>query len=307
VRDGQLYFFENNRKQQRILQSYDDALGFLIQTPGCEPPELLLDYAIRKNKPVAMMDENGVEPSTFTGKGRLPFVTFQIGADSGPAETIGQYLLQLGHHHIAYISPLHASKWSETRYEGLCKVYASAGYEKGVSAFTIDNFALPEDYQREMIESHNLSPFLNQCDMIEKSFFSLPETSFGSLRERAVKYLLPSEIRSRLTPMFDRISADPTITAWVGCNDTVAIAALHYLNVTKKTPVPESISIVGFDNTLEAFNNNVTSFDFNIPTTVRSMIDFILNPARFMQNKSGKVQFVKGMLVKRGSTGPACG
>ena len=113
------------------------------------------------------------------------------------------------------------------------------------------------------------------------------------------------EIKSRMIPLFERIAEDKTITAWVGSNDFVAFTALSYLKNVKRIAVPEAVSVVGFDNTLESFVNDLSSYDFNIPAAVRAMIDFVIKPRRNSQRESASVQRIDGVLVQRGSTGRA--
>ena len=77
-------------------------------------------------------------------------------------------------------------------------------------------------------------------------------------------------------PLFEQALADPTITAWVAYNDLLAFVALNYLE-NKGIRVPADISVIGFDDTVEAFGNGLTSYYFNTPGTVRGMLDHLIN------------------------------
>jgi hypothetical protein len=305
IKDGDYCFFSKSEKRQLVFSPEDDALGYLIQTPGCELPAILVEHAMRMKKPLAVLDETGTGQPPFGGKRPVPIVTFQTGFDTGTGEMIGNFLLQLGHRHIAYISPFHGSDWSVNRYNGLCKSFAAAGCPQGVSRFTIDNFAYSIQYELEMLKPGNLDALLAHCDKVESCFPSRADFTSEKLRETVTARLASDEIRSRMIPMFERALSDRSITAWVGGNDFVAITALHFLKVTKRIAVPESISVVGFDNTLDAFINDCTSYDFNIPAAVRAMIDFIIEPKGVSQLEPASVQHIDGILVQRGSTGRA--
>ena len=115
---------------------------------------------MRLRKPFAVLDETGTGQPPFPGKRQVPIVTFQTGFDTSPGEMVGNFLLQLGHRHIAYISPFHGASWSINRYNGLSKTFAFAGYENGVSRFTFDDHSYPLQYELELDRTADWKSFL---------------------------------------------------------------------------------------------------------------------------------------------------
>jgi DNA-binding LacI/PurR family transcriptional regulator/DNA-binding transcriptional regulator YhcF (GntR family) len=300
--DGRESYFDKNGGELRSLPRDYDALGFLCHSPGCELPAEVLKHASRLRKPVAVMDEAGMPVPQFPRVQPFPFASFQTGYDQAPGERVGRYLLQLGHRAVAYLSPFHATTWSVNRGAGLRKVFAAAGCPEGVSSFTMDEFAYPQDFVQQMIDSHKLAPLLRECDRAEAGFPVKLVTSLERLRDRVLAHLAPEEIGMRLAPLFDQALGNRAITAWVGANDTVALAALQYLRRHGTALVPQRLSVVGFDNTLDSFSNNLTSYDFNIPLVVRSMIDFVIDPSLPAMRRQGTVRHVEGIIVERGTT-----
>jgi len=293
---------KRSRKPQQTLTPDDSALGYLFHTPGCELPVELLDHAARLRKPVAVLDEGGLlEPAVVTRRS-VPFAVFQTGVDVGPARAVARYLLQIGHSRIAYVSAFHGAPWSVNRYRGLCETYAEAGHADGVSLHAAGSQAYPGDYASGMVERHGLAAFLDSCDAAEKRFPLHHDRALETLRDSVVSRFVPEEIADRLAPVFERALADTTVTAWVCCNDPVALAALHYLKTVRQVVVPGRLSVVGFDNTLDAFSSDLTSYDFNIPAVVRAMIDFVIRPPRGPARPGGHVQRIDGVLVERSST-----
>jgi DNA-binding LacI/PurR family transcriptional regulator len=133
-------------------------------------------------------------------------------------------------------------------------------------------------------------------------------TEFGFARGR--EHRLSEEARAsfffkqqctlfRCQQVFEKVSRDTDVSAWVGLNDSTALAAREWIQ--DHTPTRE-LSLVGFDNSVQSMYANMTSYDFNLGATARAAIDFVLRPNLKRPSSEAEVVHIDGMLMKRGST-----
>jgi DNA-binding LacI/PurR family transcriptional regulator len=62
------------------------------------------------------------------------------------------------------------------------------------------------------------------------------------------------------------------------------------------------ISLIGFDDTFEAFRKGLTSYNFNIQALVQLMLNHVVNPANMLSSKRTRAVEIEGMLVERQTT-----
>ena len=98
------------------------------------------------------------------------------------------------------------------------------------------------------------------------------------------------------TPLFESLLRSSTETARVGCNDEAAVVALIWL--LNKQVRKTKISILGFDNSMQAFSTGLTSYDFNVAGSVRAMLEYIVSP-RTRQGTRSKVVCSSGFVIER--------
>jgi DNA-binding LacI/PurR family transcriptional regulator len=67
------------------------------------------------------------------------------------------------------------------------------------------------------------------------------------------------------------------------------------------------VSVVGYDNSLDASYAGLTSYSFDITGVVLRMLQCILRPARPGAPASERLALVHGMLIPRATTGAAGG
>jgi DNA-binding LacI/PurR family transcriptional regulator len=89
-------------------------------------------------------------------------------------------------------------------------------------------------------------------------------------------------------------------------NDFAATLAIDYLK-EKNIRAPEHVSIIAFDNTLDAMEYQITTYDFNNNGIVTMMLRYVLAPSTIPANQRGKFIEVEGRLVVRRSTAPMRG
>ena len=104
-----------------------------------------------------------------------------------------------------------------------------------------------------------------------------------------------------LHPLFEMALRHADVTAWICSNDGIALAALRFLR-SRKIPVPEKISVAGFDNEpFVAVEQQLTTFDFNAQGFVYSILNFLAQPSRLRGPYHHVPIEVEGMVMQRDS------
>jgi DNA-binding LacI/PurR family transcriptional regulator len=112
-------------------------------------------------------------------------------------------------------------------------------------------------------------------------------------------------VRRRAGEYFRRLAKDPSITAWVGLNDEIAVEALIYLR-SNKVRVPEDVSVMGFDDSMEAGFQGLTSYCFNGASAMHLMTEYIVRAASpLIRGDAGKPVIIEGFVHERATTGRA--
>jgi DNA-binding LacI/PurR family transcriptional regulator len=96
-------------------------------------------------------------------------------------------------------------------------------------------------------------------------------------------------------------------TAWVALNDVGALMALQFLR-RSRVPVPQAISVIGFDDTVESFRAGLSSYNFNVAQVVRTAVDDVANRGGTMRARaqvSPGAVYCPGYVVARQSTARA--
>jgi DNA-binding LacI/PurR family transcriptional regulator len=101
-----------------------------------------------------------------------------------------------------------------------------------------------------------------------------------------------------------QVLADRERTAWVCVNDDLAIYCLDCLQAAG-VAVPREISVVGFDDTLDATRRRLTTYNFNNYGVVRACLEHILRPRTGLPRprRRGAME-IDGYVVLRQTTGP---
>jgi DNA-binding LacI/PurR family transcriptional regulator len=220
---------------------------------------------------------------------------------------MGRYLLQLGHTSLSYVSPYHLGFWSHNRLEGLLDVYARAGYSGNITIVACDEL----DSQWQLIDPNSaqvssmLPPDIRQATLLLDKAKESPDPWMQFIARQASTDidLLQIDVYERqfLDQQFERAMACRESTAWVCANDHIALCAIDYLR-RHGVAVPEDLSVVGFDNTVEAFGAGLTTYDFNIEIAASRMLAFIRSPRLFAS--SAGYHEIEGAVISR-NTGAA--
>ena len=211
--------------------------------------------------------------------------------DQGYSSEIGsivaRHLLELGHKHLAFISPWQASQWSRNRLRGIEKEVKKQGGQ--VSAFCLEGES----------EWDRLIPAMTDPVLLKKfptkTLAKIVEDSSERVHDFVVAELGWNRIRQDMIPLLEQALASGA-TAWIGANDLCALNAIHWLD-EKNIPVPKRISVAGFDDIVEALRADLTSFRFSSASMARSMITQILS-----SSAASTLTRHEGMVVARRTT-----
>lgn len=277
--------FHAPRGQAALAKLFESALGFIVMTAGLYADDIprILSRIAPCRRPIAMFDEGGINnlPAVFAGQRQI--LRFACAHSTAPGYDIGRALLNLGHRRVAYLSPLHDSEWSQARLKGLQRCYDDAGIRDAVIPFVCPASIIQEGGYRPDKRIDRILKELKQVRAL------VPQANLLALREM---------IRDDLRPLMVRALSEKTATAWVGGNDTVALECLDFL-ASRGVRVPQRVSLAGFDNSLDAFYQKMTSYSFNGETIVRAMLKHVVRPER-----SGKdVIEIAGRVMLRESCG----
>ncbi|MBD3347466.1 MAG: GntR family transcriptional regulator [Chitinivibrionales bacterium] len=304
--DGELRFEDATH----VFSDYsddDNTLGYLVPVKA---PDAGWDSVLRTlghfKKPIAILDDIG----GWKLNPLIPSVNAQIfcsRVSSHPARKMARYLYGLGHRKIAYISPFHASAWSQNRLKGFVDVYDSADNGSEVVPFVFNNPPLiHEFYSDEACRRagyDSLLAFYNEWKKGKpKEFLRL--TDFNFLDFIPNELFSRGELHMRTGELFEKAAKNSDITAWVCANDEIALAALHYCE-EKGIEVPGQVSVVGFDDRYDSVKRGLTSYNFNDAAIFHSMIRYLLNRRTFPAKPSRRPVEIEGMIMERLTSGVA--
>jgi len=303
VHRGRPQVISARRRVPVPLSRQSDVLGYLVV-----PPLWPLWYS----GVMALLAATGKPVATFTTFTQLddllaqpasvPCRAFQLAGDERPGRAIGDFLLQLGHRRVAYVTSNPDAAWSQGRCRGLSQAFAEAGFPDAVLVWPAET--VRDDYpayQRDL-RRLNLGPFMAYAAAMVRRFPNSAAASWTSLNVDLRDHLSHERTQHALRPVL-RKTLTSGATALVGCNDAVALAVLDYAHSRQAPSVPARLSVVGFDDSLGALFSELTSYNFNVSGAERRAVDFLLHPEP--GRGPGRIHYVAGFIVERGSTARA--
>jgi len=300
--NGRLRYIHSATRQPYNLKG-DAVLGiaYIVANLEVDPAEVLKEL-IAHDKPIAVLDMVGgwKIPDSLRRHPSVKF--FTTTATPHPAKHIARYLLNLGHTRIGFFSPFHKAAWSQYRLEGVNEIYRKAGFPAGVTSFVLNAYAYQWEFIHHLENKEDIRSFFEQLEH-GKNFRSNFSRKFGNIRYSISKYLTEQncatgEIYQKMSPLFTKALGDKNITAWIAANDFAATLALDFLKAAGIS-VPRDLSVIGFDNSLDAMEYQLTSYDFNTAGIINAMIRYIISPTVFpLQNLIES----EGAIIERLST-----
>jgi DNA-binding transcriptional regulator YhcF (GntR family) len=288
--------------------SNDNILSIIVIVANLEiPPEEVIRKLVMFKKPVAVLDVVGGWEATARTANNYYLQFFTVTMSIQPPRRVAQYLLNLGHRNVAFISPFHKALWSMQRSKGICEVFGAAGYADKVRMFVLDQYAFQWDFLQEDLNNQDdvqtlVAAYNKWQKYADSEFFR----KFGHISYNISKYLTEwncatGEIYHRMIPLFKQALKNKAVTAWVMANDYTATLALDYLKEIK-VRVPEDLSVISFDNTLDAMEYQLTSYDFNASGIVSIMLRYALRPSSVSSHRHKAVIEAEGTIIERRST-----
>jgi DNA-binding transcriptional regulator YhcF (GntR family) len=305
--NGVLCFIDTITRQPYYL-SNDNILSIAVIVANLEiPPEEVLAKLVSFKKSIAVLDVVGGWDVSSRMANNYYLQFFTVTTSKFPPRQVGQYLLSLGHTNIAFMSPFHKALWSVQRHNGVREIYRDAGLRDSVHSYVLDQFAFQWDFlQEDHDNQEDIKSLIAAYDKWQKYANSEFFRKFGHISYNISKYLTEwncatGEIYYRMVPLFRKALENKTITAWVTANDYTATLALDYLK-ENKIRVPEDLSIISFDNTLDAMENQLTSYDFNLNGIVSIILRYALRPSSVSSSRHKAVIEAEGTIIERRST-----
>lgn len=260
----------------------------------------ILSRALPLGKPIAVLDQTGGATNTGLPANRLLRV-FTAADFELPGHRVGTFLRDQGHTRIAYISPVHETKWSRGRLLGLRAAYPKRSHRDAVRVFT---------------SHHRLAANMTR-EAFTEELSALTETLMRSAAQRRrligealqrVSADVPYEaewmaIARVQRTLMERALADRDITAWVMCNDRAAFIAQQFL-AEMGVAVPARLSVVGFDDMPRAYGAGLTSYNFNETAAVRACIRHVLAATGRASTGANAPVRIEGYISQRATTAP---
>ncbi|MBD3321469.1 MAG: GntR family transcriptional regulator [Chitinivibrionales bacterium] len=293
---GFIYVGVFAREIESRLLDRDDGIADVMEVFNAVI-RLLLSY----KRPIAVYTfEQDLTLSIRHGR-ESPVRIFRMAAPETSAVKVGRYLLSKHHKHIAYISPFHQALWSQLRYEALVRTFTDAGYGDKVRLVSINDHYSLLSYFSESEHHFNIENIVRTYEQWRREKNPPFTENFDhSFRRFCRRYMTVAELYYRFGPFLERLMNDRRISAWIAANDGVAEIILDFLKAQGKK-VPDFVSLASFDNTVVAVRHGITSFDFNIPAAVNSMIAFLINPGAVTREKRENIGDVEGVIIERNS------
>ncbi|MBD3238978.1 MAG: GntR family transcriptional regulator [Chitinivibrionales bacterium] len=218
--------------------------------------------------PVAIIDPTGGATDPPRPPHRL-LRTFTLADYAAQGRHVGRFLLQSGHRHVAFISPILDTGWARERFQGLSDAFAGAGLTDAVHLFEPSDAAsmvqskerFGEILSRATAELSNRGPDLATiAHLIDR-------------RREALLYEAQWQERARIQEsLMERALDESNSTAWVACNDRAGIAAMEYLSRTRRQG---TVCVVGFDDIPEASTYGLTSYNRNMSAAIRAALGHV--------------------------------
>lgn len=280
----------------RELAGSDSIMGFLLWTLGIGRPYAanILRRLDPLGKPIGVLDEGPATHSASRRRPRSPVRLFTMAHSESPGLEVGRYLLRLGHRRVAFISIYKDVVWAINRHRGLVRAFEEEGFAGAVEHFATEKPRRARPRVGEIIDNA-LRRDHPDYDSLARAIKGV--SSYVSLR-------MDREFVARhLTPLLEMALARRDITAWVAANDNIALEAQDFLaGHGRKTP--RDLSLIGFDDTMEAFINGLSSYNFSAPAVMNAMLSHIIDPRRpWSGHRRDSPMEIEGYVATRTSTG----
>ena len=305
--------------QLAAINEKHSVVGYIVWTSMF--PEKMLEYVLTTlretrtpnqsdahKKPVAVIDTtwDRLVSNTLYHQADLAGWAFRIFNVAGQTagRQIGQQLLKLGHRKIAYLSYCHKELWSQHRYRGLLQAFQAAGFGSGVHKFVIEE---ADDHFHSLPGPSDLEGFHKEASTFLKSSEKLGQNysshyAMELLVSAVDNFIHQLKMAARVESILNAAELEPKLTACVCANDRMALLAKDHF--TKKNfRIPKDMSLIGFDDSKAAIDNDLTSYSFSFSDIARKALSLLLSPRQNVtESEKGSIE-CEGLLIERGSSG----
>lgn len=285
-------------------------LGCCVYTMTLTQAEVSQTVAAARSSslPVSLLDDNGLaalERFADAG-GRLRFFRATVSSQSG--RDVGHHLLRLRHRRVAYFGSGLLPAGRDSRYVGLCETYADAGLAHAVSPYSLALGTMCDEAFDQLLDHLPEYRHLHEVLKAYRSALGRDFLARYSMSLRRDEYFpaIQHYLSRQFDPLMEKALDDPAITVWVAYNDYIAMVAHTFLQ-RAQVVVPERLSLVSFDDTVEAMASGIASYDFNLRGVVCEMVEHLLrwpSKAPGRHRATGLVE-LPGFLLQRRSLGVA--
>lgn len=275
------------------------SLGIVVFIAGLEAVGLptFLEELCALGRPVVLVDEYGRLGADDIPRASAPVMLCRAASNVAAGRDVGRALRSLGHRRIAYVNPFGGVDWAQDRERGIRDVW---GDDDGV---VVAESRAPHRDPAAVADLELLRTRLASADS------QLPRRLRGGLLARQVTQNLTGAFHRRVQVTHTRralarIVGDHRVTAWVAANDLAAIVCNDYAR-EHGIRIPQQVSLVSYDDTLEASFLNLASYTFNSAGMADAALGFLLRP-RHSRRKGATPEIVDvpGRIVMRHSLSP---
>lgn len=204
-----------------------------------------------------------------------------------------KHLSNLGHERIAVFSVdrIDRNRWSELRLGGICEIFPLSG----------------EGTRRAVLFERDQAPFVSESEMksVGAAFTKVVRSVSVALAEfLETRLKMIDDIRlyckryALVLHQFRRALEDRSITAWVGMTDEAALLGMVFLT-ENRIKIPSQVSVLGFDNTPDAAQVGMTSYDVGLFEMGKAACQWLGTPQLLHSP-----YVVSGTLFERRTTAP---
>jgi DNA-binding FadR family transcriptional regulator/DNA-binding LacI/PurR family transcriptional regulator len=218
---------------------------------------------------------------------------------------VGQYLLARGHRKVFFAAPHYAD---DARLRGLRQAFRDANMseDKVLCRFGADPNQVLRESRLSALRGE-ITADLAAIDDVQRHMSSLNDRTIvhDQIISQTKEWGHRLWLKDQSLNLFYEASLDKSITAWVCWDDYVAVFSAMFYCGFRNLKIPQDVSIVGFNNQIEAEMNHLTSYDFNISSTVGRIFEIFSRPTivRGSRPRCNTVEEVSGFVAERRSVG----
>lgn len=298
-----------NYRTQRIGSAVTSAaagpvLGAVVMDAGMPQSQVLLTARehLEQRLPVAVIDELGLDARAVSQLPRRGLRVLRLPATDQPGRDVGVHLWERGHRRVAFISTSHGNVFSQARLRGLRRVFTGPD---DVTALVRDT-PFPRSPEHESLRqavSRGVARVLNEHVRLGDPMYEYELTEIRGEAGLVVDRMFE---REWVWPLCEQALSHDDITAVVCVRDVVAIECLAFMRMNG-VPVPQRISVVGFDDSLKAMASRLTSYQFNADGFAQAASEFVLGARQGDYLDRTPVQVtVPGAVIQRETSARAC-